>query len=1334
MKQYNFFKNLTSRIGLVVLTLVVTGVGYVVVTDSVDDIFIRDSASVSENADAQISQVPVDTEPPYPQDGPPCTAGRDPTGIEDIYQDNRVIFDVPPIAPGDGVSLDIIDEYIRRCLRGRASRDEIVGGFSDATIEMDILELTNTFDTKERAEEYLGIEEDEPSLELALVAVYDVDTSSADTTPNALSDFPFSCNTIYTRRAEGGLQGGSTIRLEDRATMGAYCCENGWGTSEYLDNPPDSRSGGSDPNAVNNRSPEPDDDGDGRNGYTGTMTGHYTFRWGRVSELIDSSFEEIPATELEVTIDYIIDWPGLLYRRVTPPGVDDIQFYRDNVVGTFIDAEKGNGEYDEGLEVGDCDVPASKDFVQPLPEEFWQPPDDNPDWVRPLFTRPCPPATPEYGDDGNYAWVHSEPFRDDNGNGEWDEGEPFDDIGNGYFGPNDQWVYTAPPFGMRAAVGNQISPELTFNGQRIDIARSPLSDRVVGDRHDRLVFYPIENIEVRGYFKSYTQTECTCRPDDVNTSDDNVNEEGIGLSGDGRIFEGCQATFSDQFFPQLCGYCGANQPFDTTGVTLGEFGDVSTGYPPNVYCEDTINRAETFRWPPFTLDTKSLDWEISSNQLGRIFDVSFDDQTTPPQVQILTAPRAPRKGETVQVSALPINFFSSENENYYAWLLNDRIQQGLVAGATERVPETGCRTGNCTNYDPQPPFIEILPEGGTAVRPDPRTFYEAPSRKPDVASDPNADTDFDGMEDGWERRYFGNLSEEPLSDPDDDGHIPEDYSNQRTSQFAVNPASGDEDNVFGQNPTYEQIGRFMHIVPGVWWKFQNPAGNDIEIYIPPENYNPEWFDPDVVSDQYVYADGYSNIEEYIWGTDPTDPDTDDDGYADGVDISGVGQSQWNYVNPYTRNDGLRDKIGVIAMGFQTNANEDDQRPYSQIICNSKVIYPTISDKFALGLSFDPLVVIPGEDQTITATVSNANVREGFLSYEWIVNGGSIVPDVPNNGQGQSSITIPASETATIDPGSLFNVKVIAINKNQTQESFGELAEIEESIPVGVPLETIVVSQAGNQVFPPAVQPDADTSDRYEYYLDTLKKNIDINRIDPVSIALTAVDDIDNLYFEWIVDGVSQQEDSGKGGSFSSYTFEPKWFLPNGLDLVNSYYGKALNVVVRGVDVRTQEEILRVGLNFKYEPPAVDITSDSAPDNQEALLLHAEPENFGNATRLFYSWKIDGETIYEGENLRDVTLSYQQASVARAVELVVSGIDAPFEESYSIAHNIDIFSFNVPWYEKVSLVAWRVYSNVPHYSEQVIKFFFLLNAICFVFFVLYMVSIKRVNKSSLKNAA
>jgi hypothetical protein len=105
--------------------------------------------------------------------------------------------------------------------------------------------------------------------------------------------------------------------------------------------------------------------------------------------------------------------------------------------------------------------------------------------------------------------------------------------------------------------------------------------------------------------------------------------------------------------------------------------------------------------------------------------------------------------------------------------------------------------------------------------------------------DPNADTDGDGLADNWEVTYFHNLSHSGAEDSDGDG-----LTNLREYQYGSNPAVVETDS--------DSDGM------ADWWEnLHGLAAND------GTGLNGAAGDPD--------ADGVSNLQEYLGGTNPVEP-------------------------------------------------------------------------------------------------------------------------------------------------------------------------------------------------------------------------------------------------------------------------------------------------------------------------------------------------------------------------------------------------------------------------------------------------------------------------------
>ncbi len=1231
------------------------------------------------------------------EDGPPCDEAVSPG---DIYQGRRMAIDVPDLGINQTATVDVAHEFNQKCLKGRFADDEIHGGFSTATITYDMNNLTNSWDTMERALALgapEGIEGMKEGFELTEISVWDNDFTNADTTPHAEQDFPNSCNVMYTRRREGRRNDGQP-RVQERASLGSFCCSNGWGTEEYLENPAEAYIGeGMDPYDEKFKnwfesSPEPDEDGNPTNGYSGFMTGHDTLRWEQTTQSVDITFEQIPATHMKKNFNYTIPYPGLLFKHLADRG-QGIGYYRSSAVGFMDDKQAGNGEWDDVDTSVGCDMSVEI----PLP---WDAPDDR-NWVVPT-AYPCPSATPEHDANGKVAWAHNEPYVDENNNGEYDCPDPSDDatcedfadIGNGYARPTDGgeadiWTFEAGS----GSIDQTVAPELTFNRQRIDIAGSPKGRAI--PYSPVTIFYPLTNIHIKGIFEAYSQTQCNCRPTDK------AGETSISPTG--QKFVGCQATFGDTFEPAQCGFCGSNQPL-LSGEELPN-SLAARGYQ-KAYCEDSLPRVTDVRWPPINFNTYSFNWELSSGSLTAVFDSILKDTGQLPQVDINVAPVSPRKGDSVHVAAIPLSFFQNPKDMYFAWLINGKTQQGLVAGAAERVP----------GHQAPPDFVEQvpasadLPNGATLVHKETREFYFAPKRPVKI------DANNDGMDDGWEMRYFGTTSVDAAADPDKDGYTPSDFASIRPSIFASGSNNSKE--------TYADEKRFMYITPGVW--LGKKTSSCSQVFIVPDNFNPEWFPEDRLPGCTTQQSGLSNAEEYVWGTNPTDADTDDDGFPDGADLVGVGQMQWSYVNETGPLDTNRDKVGVIVLGKGSQVSEAQADTLTQIVCVDKTIYPGSNNQIDLQVNLDPTTPVPGEPLTITVNNGDPSIKDGFLTYDWKINGVSKGEEE----QGKNTLEMSAEETQGLVTGQLLNIEVTAYNNNPNQQSYGGVGSVSKSIPIGLRYDSLEITQHRadtneDEVVFPFPSENLTDANRAEALATQLKKNIVINRSDDVKISITNVwsDSISkNLYFEWTADGLLQnKKDAGKGSGvgsgYASYTFNPKEFLPNDLTSID-LPPKNLEVIGRAIDTATQKEVLKIDLHFAYDNPGITISEEGSEDTGQ-LALRANTTSLADAGSLYYTWKIGDKTISEGKGLSSIKLSYLQASAAPIVQLTVADLSGTTAKQVTVEKQINIFDSNLSLRQKIGYGAYGFLLNMRYNSVKVAYVFLTFNLVFFAFYGFYL---------------
>lgn len=203
------------------------------------------------------------------------------------------------------------------------------------------------------------------------------------------------------------------------------------------------------------------------------------------------------------------------------------------------------------------------------------------------------------------------------------------------------------------------------------------------------------------------------------------------------------------------------------------------------------------------------------------------------------------------------------------------------------------------------------------------------------------DSDNDGMDDQWELRYapernIGTFR--PADDADDDGFTAQDYQ-------------------------------------------ENETGEVFRIVADSQSRNGRRF--------ATGDDEFSNLEEYIWGTNPLDADTDDDGYPDEADVAGIGQSSLKYLP--SKIAGQSETVQVDAIGETYLLGKDDNL-VTQIL-GYRVNLPVLLQQ-NLGVSLIPSNLGPqlGQAFQVQAISSGTNTTPGNLEYDWeITNNNTVIP-------------------------------------------------------------------------------------------------------------------------------------------------------------------------------------------------------------------------------------------------------------------------------------------------------------------------------------------------------
>lgn len=209
------------------------------------------------------------------------------------------------------------------------------------------------------------------------------------------------------------------------------------------------------------------------------------------------------------------------------------------------------------------------------------------------------------------------------------------------------------------------------------------------------------------------------------------------------------------------------------------------------------------------------------------------------------------------------------------------------------------------------------------------------------------DSDRDGMDDQWELRYAPNNNIQAFKSGDDldqDGYV--------ASSFEKN-----------------DTGEIFQIAPDA----QSQGGK-----------------------KFRTGDGeFTNLEEYIWGTNPLDADSDDDGFVDEADVAGVGQSELHYLPPDVL--GQSNTIEVDAMG-ETLVGGSDGNLVTLMLGYRSSLPTLLQQDLTVNVVSDNQSPQLGQKFQVRALPFGTNANAGNLEYDWKVT----------NGDTQVSINTPGA--------------------------------------------------------------------------------------------------------------------------------------------------------------------------------------------------------------------------------------------------------------------------------------------------------------------------------------
>ncbi len=469
---------------------------------------------------------------------------------------------------------------------------------------------------------------------------------------------------------------------------------------------------------------------------------------------------------------------------------------------------------------------------------------------------------------------------------------------------------------------------------------------------------------------------------------------------------------------------------------------------------------------------------------------------------------------------------------------------------------------------------------------------------------PSHDSDKDGMDDDWEIRYGFDPANgsDAFTDPDGDGFNISDLDN-----FA-------ERNNFLGNCEAGTRACPIHVTPDT-------------------------------TAQSLPGDGaFTNQEEYIWGTNPLDPDSDDDGYPDEADIVGVGQTKLEFVSDLIANTPDKDRITfrattVVASGM---LNEDNSGTYkTKIDSQEKTLFAGTDNSLAVDLTAvipnpingDPNINTPeGRDAILLmdASPTQTSSDRAALEYRWTLNFQNKNGQVSDrqeltdkSGIGKYQLQLPVRSLAgepmaqsigfTTTPGEVVYVNVEVFNSKTKEVSFdripvsiGDLFDFNIEIDRGNGYESLL--DVINAL------PDTDPCKKQMRSQSSIVDVIPFCAWEGIAVRVTvsgANESPDDLVYDWWVNGTKDQE-----GNSQIYTFTPSG--------PGSHW--TLRVSAHGKDQR-REERFAAQLEFVVQGPNLVISpKPSNPVVGQPIDIYAGLLEAPTGQSVSFDWSVEQANV------------------------------------------------------------------------------------------------------------
>jgi hypothetical protein len=505
---------------------------------------------------------------------------------------------------------------------------------------------------------------------------------------------------------------------------------------------------------------------------------------------------------------------------------------------------------------------------------------------------------------------------------------------------------------------------------------------------------------------------------------------------------------------------------------------------------------------------------------------------------------------------------------------------------------------------------------------------------------PGSDKNGDGIDDAWQAEYYYRLTGKkgplllPSYDDDKDGYTADRFLDLHGERIAVAPGSVSSNKV-----------------------------------------------------PFITGDGsFPALEEYIWGTDPLEYDTDQDGYPDEADITGVGQKQIEFTSsiqpgsfPEGQNQfgGDRFLLSLKATGRITkkraitvepkNATVDsdfDLQDVVRVVNTSRWFFARDASNITTTLSSTP--VDPGLNDVVTVKAQTDVGDRGdySLKYTWylkrVVGNGNISASGKPDGSViyRSGVNLDAIQFRFRDSDVCQECQVgdqLIVSVDVTDSVSGQSSTAENKITVGA-TNSLLVYQDCNH----------DGSDEEVGSIGYCFKSAQVSNKIPVRVSMNLADaSSPNFFFEWYIDHVRQTANCLADGQQSTaplvkcglgtsqFVFTPqKVRTTHEIEVI--VYKRDLNIPPGVYIPSPSAEVVHLQSKISVGNPSVTIVYEPQPTNgangyvvgdtiiARAYVEFLDPQPTNQLPtgekQLQYTWYDIAGNVIKTEKLNSLTLS------------------------------------------------------------------------------------------------